>query len=65
MPKYFLFGNKAVDHYHNGDFSDIELCDFQTYAWNKHSSPEELLECFVGWEDYCEITQDLYNKLNN
>lgn len=68
MNKYFLFGRDAcilMDEQGIEAFKESTV-PFATFKWVEgKTSPVDLLYEFDGWEEYCVITEDEYDYLQN
>lgn len=66
---YYLFGESAVKAYFESvhDESDESIAnriseqEFGVFMYDESENhPSDLLEAFIGWMRYAEISQDLY-----
>lgn len=70
-PIFYLFGGVASEFYieHQDKLSAKELAeaisemDFATSVYDQNSHPSELLVEYDGWNDFTEITEELYQLL--
>lgn len=68
--KYFLFGYHASRSYHrNGNVDEIISSDIDHHSLsvniNSENAVDIILESYDGWDEYTEITEEEYEKLNN
>jgi hypothetical protein len=68
---YFLFGYDAcmIFHEHHDTIqdkaNDIMKESYGVYQYDElEDSPLQLLNAFIGWNDYAPINEELYNLLN-
>ena len=71
MKHYFLFGYDAcmIFHEHHDTIqdkaNDIMNESYGVYQYDElEDSPLQLLNAFIGWNDYAPIGEELYNILN-
>lgn len=68
MDKHFLFGREAcilMDEQGIEAFKD-SMIHYATFKWVEgKTSPVDLLYAYDGWEEYCVITEDEYDYLQN
>ena len=68
MKKHFLFGHDAcvlMDEQGIEAFKDSTIY-YSTFEWvDGKTSPVDLLYAYDGWENYCVITEDEYEYLQN
>ncbi len=70
-PIFYLFGSSATEFYmdHEAELSANELAEaiaeigFGLSCYDQNSHPSELLSEYDGWEDFVEITEELYDLL--
>lgn len=73
MTHYFIFGSEVVEYLRNqpADKPDAHTVreiigkglDFDTFKYDEYTKPSELLDAFVGWEDYAEISEGFYKLI--
>lgn len=70
--KFYIFGQLGVDLYESdgvdGIVEDLEDNlmtdqDFEIAKFSSMTTPDEVLEAFLGWSTYCEIAEEDYKKL--
>lgn len=67
MKKHFLFGKHAINVYKTKGINDVASISpdgYEIFNCNKKSTPEELMDAFLPWGQYIEITQEEVNYLN-
>jgi hypothetical protein len=70
-PIFYLFGSTATEFYmdHEAELSDNQLAEaiaeigFGLSYYDEFSHPSELLCEYDGYEDFVEITEELYDLL--
>jgi hypothetical protein len=68
---YYLFGSDASEFYIDnvGNMTPSELAasisemDFSLSVYDMYSHPSELLTEYDGWNDFAEISEELYELL--
>jgi hypothetical protein len=72
MKTYFLFGKEACDCYEFDPNTDEQRVAFirrhphSTFVYDSDfSDPEDLLNEYDGFYDYCKITENFYKLLTN
>lgn len=66
---YFLLGSEATRAYDEGvqglvDFAEAGRHMFEVFEWNATSSPFSLLNTAQGYEGFCEISKEDYEKVS-
>lgn len=67
--KYFLFGDAVCDAMESDGIEaalNVAKSDvFATYYWDEHSTPNELLAEYDGWNSFMEISEADYIRFQN
>ena len=71
MKKYFLFGQQACSMVNNAQDGEnaattaafIKADIYEVFQWDEQSSPEHLLSISQDWNDWCVISEELFDLL--
>lgn len=62
---YFLFGEEAIGIMDStGNIKDAVKVGCSTHSFTTGDDPADLLAAYSGWYDFCTITEEQYNKIN-